>query len=94
MLQDCRIRTGTVLSVGDGTATVSSAPLVWDGSGLSVGAAHDESVRWSPLFPAPEPGDLVSLHWDWICDTVTPSQASFLAAREEPYRSVATTSRK
>jgi hypothetical protein len=59
VLQDCRIRTGTVLSVGDGTATVSSAPLVWDGSGLSVGAAHDESVRWSSLFPAPAPGDLV-----------------------------------
>ncbi len=94
VLQDCRIRTGTVQSVADGTATVSSAPLVWDGSGLSIGPAREESVRWSALFPAPSPGDLVSLHWDWICDTVTRSQADSIAAREHPYLSFATTSGK
>src|SRR5690349_4963181 len=38
VLQECRIRTGTVLSVAGESATVSSAPLVWDGSGLSLGA--------------------------------------------------------
>lgn len=94
VLQDCRIRTGTVLSVADGTATVSSAPLAWDGAGLSLAAPRHESVRWSSLLPVPEPGDLVSLHWDWICDKVTPAQASLLAAHEQPYLSVATTSGK
>jgi hypothetical protein len=88
VLQDCRIRTGTVLSVADGTAAVSSAPLVWDGSRLSIGPLRHESVRWSAPLPAPVPGDLVSLHWDWICDTITPAQAASIAARERPYLSV------
>jgi hypothetical protein len=94
VLQDCRIRTGTVLSVADGSATVSSAPLVWDGARLSLAPPRRESVRWSSPLPKPEPGDLVSLHWDWICDRVTASQASLLAAYEHPYLSVATTSGK
>src|SRR5690349_17978113 len=47
VLQDCRIRTGTVQTVADGTATVSSAPLAWDGSGLSIGPPRLEPVRWS-----------------------------------------------
>ena len=94
VLQDCRIRTGTVLSVADGTATVSSAPLVWDGSELSVAAPRHESVRWSAPLPVPVPGDLVSLHWDWICDKITSAQGLLIAEREEPYLSVATTSGK
>jgi hypothetical protein len=89
VLQDCRIRTGTVRVVADGTATVSSAPLVWDGSGLSIGPERLEPVRWSGLVPAPSPGELVSLHWDWICETVTPSQAAAISAGERRYLSVA-----
>jgi hypothetical protein len=32
-------------------------------------------VSWSPsLLPALRPGDRVALHWDWLCDVITPGQ--------------------
>jgi hypothetical protein len=86
VLDRCRIRTGTVVSVRGEVATVTSRPLVWDGTATAVGEARQEKVRWSvdgmALIGGLSPGDPVALHWDWICDVVTDEQAARIEARE------------
>lgn len=88
VLESCRIRTGTALAVGaDGSATVRSRPLVWDGAGLALGPDRTEVVRWSAtgrsLLAGLAPGDRVALHWDWVCDVLTERQCGRLLALED-----------
>ncbi|MEV5571910.1 DUF6390 family protein [Spirillospora sp. NPDC052269] len=71
VLDRCRIRWGRVTSVQDGTATVLSRPLVWDGLALTLGDPRAETAGLGPG-PAVGPGDTVALHWDWICHRLTP----------------------
>ena len=87
VLDRCRIRTGKVVSVEGETARVTSRPLVWDGSALAPGPVREESVAWSAggrsLLAGVSPGDLVALHWDWVCDVLTEEQAGRIEALEE-----------
>ncbi len=82
VLQACRIRHGAVVSVTAERADVLSQPLTWDGSRLGIGEPQLESVRWScaglSLGGDPAVGDLVSMHWDWVCERITPAQAEAL----------------
>jgi Family of unknown function (DUF6390) len=86
VLEQCRIRTARVLSVDGENAVVESAPLVWDGAALTIGAPRPEPVRWSTggrsLIDAPAPGDRVAVHWDWVCDVVTDEQADRVESLE------------
>jgi Family of unknown function (DUF6390) len=85
VLDRCRIRWGTVVGPDGDRVLVRSSPLTWDGKELALGEERVESVRWSaPGFQrpdAPEPGQMVSGHWDWICDRLTEAQAAQLSAR-------------
>lgn len=87
VLDRCRIRTGVVRAVHGETATVSSRPLTWDGDRLRVGGPRSEQVVWSvggqSLLAGVAPGDLVALHWDWVCDVITAEQAARIEALEE-----------
>ncbi|WP_433301486.1 DUF6390 family protein [Actinoplanes sp. CA-030573] len=87
VLDRCRIRTGKVVTVSGEQATVLSHPLVWDGSALAAGPPRPETVSWSAegrsLLAGLAPGDLVSLHWDWVCDVITPEQAARIESLEE-----------
>jgi hypothetical protein len=87
VLDRCRIRTGKVGSVEGETARVTSRPLVWDGSALAPGPPREETVAWSAggrsLLAGLSPGDLVALHWDWVCDVITEEQAGRIEALEE-----------
>ncbi|MFE3738189.1 DUF6390 family protein [Streptomyces sp. NPDC059134] len=86
VLDRCRIRTGVVRSVSGGSATVESRPLRWTGTHLAPGAPVQESVRWSAggrsLLPGLAPGDVVALHWDWVCDILTAPQAARVESTE------------
>ncbi|MFC8828853.1 DUF6390 family protein, partial [Streptomyces sp. NPDC057137] len=86
VLDRCRIRTGVVRSVAGESATVESRPLTWTGTALIPGPPREESVRWSTggrsLIPGLAPGDLVALHWDWVCDVVTEAQAARIESTE------------
>ncbi|MFC4033510.1 DUF6390 family protein [Streptomyces polygonati] len=86
VLDRCRIRTGRVLSVDGESATVTSRPLTWTAPTLHPGPPRTETVRWSTggrsLIPSPSPGDLVSLHWDWVCDLITAEQAARIESLE------------
>jgi hypothetical protein len=90
VLDRCRIRTGTVLGVTGETATVRSHPLVWTGGVLAPGPALDEVVSWSAdgrsLLPGLSPGDLVSLHWDWVCDVITEDRRTRIESLEATRR--------
>jgi hypothetical protein len=89
VLDRCRIRWGEVESVAEDTAEVRVRPLRFDrcdASGtkaLVLGApvveratiSRDGRTLAGPLAP----GDLVSLHWDWVCDRLSAARAEFLA---------------
>jgi hypothetical protein len=84
VMQDCRIRWGTVDSVDAEHAVMVSRPLIYDGDLLTLGEPVGEKVRWrkdgASLAPAPAAGGTVSAHWDWICGTLTDAECAALAA--------------
>jgi hypothetical protein len=90
VLDSCRIRTGEVVRVAGERAVVRSRPLIWDGTSFGDGPPVETPARWSAgglsLISAPSPGDLVALHWDWICDVITPAQAASIEQFEASQR--------
>ena len=66
ILDRCRVRWGTVVSVDGLRAQVMSPPLLWENGVLSIGAPEAEEVRLYAGVAA-APGDAVALHWDWAC---------------------------
>lgn len=87
VLDQCRIRWGTVVAVEGEHAMVRSQPLSWNGRAVSLGSEREESVRWSAggraLRMGLAPGDLVTLHWDWVCDRLVEEQATALRSCSE-----------
>lgn len=84
VLQDCRIRWGTVESVEDQHAVITTRPLTFTGGTLALGEPGPERVRWSKdgvaLIRPPAPGDVVSAHWDWACGVLADDESAALAA--------------
>ncbi|MCW0213087.1 MAG: DUF6390 family protein [Pseudonocardia sp.] len=85
ILDRCRIRDGTVLAVDGDEVVVRSRPLTWDGHALGLGDPVEERARWARagrgLPDAVAPGDTVALHWDWVCDRLTPRRRDELRRR-------------
>jgi hypothetical protein len=82
IIDRCRISWATVVGQLDASAEsdggrvlVQRLPLVWSGSRLVFGEPVVESVD-SP-FPV-DPGDVVAIHWDWICERLDPRQLAWL----------------
>lgn len=84
VMQDCRIRWGTVESVADDHVVISSRPLLFENDLLVLGQLRTERVHWRKgdisLTPAPPPGAVVSAHWDWVCATLDEDQCTALAS--------------
>lgn len=83
VMQNCRIRWGQVQSVDGDTAVILSRPLVFDAGVMALGDAAAERVQCGNVGAssiAPRPGDTVSAHWHCICDTLTDSGTTALAA--------------
>ncbi|MCZ7536829.1 MAG: DUF6390 family protein [Acidimicrobiia bacterium] len=82
VLDRCRIRWGSVVSVESATAVVRSRPLRWDGCKLSLDASVPETAitadRGYGLAGPIAPGDHVALHWDWVCERLTPARLRWL----------------
>ncbi len=74
VLNSCRVRSGRVLSICGDLAEVTSRPLVWNGVSLRLGPNRIEQVvrtsEHGSLAAHVKPGDVVGLHWDWICDVL------------------------
>jgi len=86
VLDRCRIRTGLVREVDGEWARVTCRPLAWDGRTLAPAGEVEEQVRWAvdgrSLMSPPTPGDTVALHWDWMCDSLTPAQVDRIETLE------------
>ncbi len=68
VIDRCRIRWGSVAEVLSGSAVVESCPLRFDGTRLHLGEPIREQVYLGVHLPGLAAGDIVSLHWDWVCD--------------------------
>lgn len=84
VLDRCRIRWGQVVSVSGDEVVVGSRPLRWDGRQLDLGPRRLETATRAAhglaFVPEPAPGDWVSLHWDWMCDRLSPHGLRHLIA--------------
>jgi len=82
VLDRCRIRWGRVESVSGDLVTVRNQVLSFEGSRLALGPELVEVARRSHggvgLAPEVAPGDMVSLHWDWVCDRLSTRALSWL----------------
>ena len=83
VLDRCRIRGGRVERLEGERVWVRSTPLGFDGARLRLEADRLEEVRRPPLGLEPgdpfAPGDLVALHWDWVCDRLSPAALGWLS---------------
>ncbi len=82
VLDQCRTTPALVLSVEGESANVLAEPLLWDDGKLRLGEPKPRRVRWRDggrAFARPQPGELVSLHWDFVCDVLTPGAGARLA---------------
>ena len=79
VLDRCRIRVGEVVGVDGEEVSVVSALLAWDGTGSGRGRGRHRDGPLvgggSALIDVPPVGALVALHWDWVCEVVSPSEA-------------------
>ena len=84
VLDRCRIRWGVVEAVTGDQVAVRSRGLWFDGSRLALGVERVEAVRQAAdgvgFVAHLVPGDVVSLHWDWICDRLSPRGLHHLRA--------------
>ena len=82
VLDNCRIRWGEVLGVDGAHVIVSSRRLAWGGAQLALAAPTNERVRFDyggrRFVETPEIGDCLSLHWDTVCERLTPDQRAYL----------------
>ncbi|MGX9791015.1 DUF6390 family protein [Mycobacterium sp. MMS18-G62] len=98
VMQNCRIRWGTVESVDGDTAVILSQPLVADAETIALADPTAERVEWrhdgaSPI-SAPRPGQVVSAHWHRICDTLTDSGVTALATATQTTLDLVNATRK
>lgn len=83
ILDQCRTTPAVVQTVAGDGASVLARPLCWDGRVLALGEPATRTVRHRRdglAFVHPlEPGDHVSLHWDFVCDVLSPRAELALA---------------
>jgi hypothetical protein len=82
VLDRCRVRWGRTVSVTGAEAVVLSRPLLWDNGLLYLGEPREEravvGLDALGLAGGVQPGDWCSLHWDWVCERLTPRQLAAL----------------
>jgi hypothetical protein len=82
ILDQCRTTAARVVAVDGEAVTTLARPLLYEGGRLVLGAPAERIARWSEgglaFIRAPAPGDRVSLHWDFVCDVLTPAAARAL----------------
>jgi hypothetical protein len=92
VLDRCRIRWGRVLGVAGDQVVVESRALVWDGRTLALGPPATETVVRSVdgvgMVGGLAPGDLVALHWEWVCDRLTDAQVGLLRRYTERHLAI------
>jgi len=79
VLDQCRTTPALVESTSEDSARVIVRPLVWDGRRLALGSWTPRTVRRRDdgyaFVTHLRQGEWVSLHWDFVCDLLTPDAA-------------------
>ena len=79
VLDQCRTTAAHVVARDGDEADVLAPPLLWENGELRLGAPALRRVRWRSggraFVAPPNAGDLVSLHWDFVCDVLSPAAA-------------------
>jgi Family of unknown function (DUF6390) len=86
VLDRCRIAPALVEQADGDTVRVLAPALRWDGKKLVLGPWERRTARFREDglgFVAPQVGDWVSLHWDFVCDRLSPTQAATLLRANE-----------
>ncbi len=82
VMDSCRIRWGRVLERDGDWLVVSTVPLTMADGKLSLASPRVERIRgWidgAGFVDAVEPGDVVSIHWDWACERLDRGRLSAL----------------
>ena len=85
LMDTCRIRWGRVQEVTGDSLVVNAVPLGLVEGKLALVEPKVQTVRrWldgAGFVPDVEPGDIVSLHWDWACEVLSPSRLDALQRR-------------
>ena len=85
LMDSCRIRWGRVLEVKGEQLVVNAVPLGLTEGKLVLGEARPQTVRrWldgTGFVSDVEVGDVVSLHWDWACEVLSPTRLDALQRR-------------
>ena len=78
-LNSCRISWGAVERLEGDLAVVRSRPLVLNNGVLTLGKLQERvasrSIEGKDYLADLKRGDLVTLHWNWVCDQISPTQA-------------------
>lgn len=97
VMQECRIRWGTVESFDGEHAMIASSPLRLTDGVLTLGEPQPEQVQWKKgdlsLAPAPAQGSIVAAHWNWVCGTLDSDQHVALEAATQATLDLVNTSR-
>ena len=84
VLDRCRIRWGQVVEATGDRVLVRTRPLTWEATTMTIGLGEPtiEEVTASRdglgLVHDLEVGEWVALHWDWVCDRLSPSRLARL----------------
>ncbi len=85
LMDTCRIRWGRVQEIAGDSLVVNAVPLGLVEGKLALVEPRVQSVRrWldgAGFVADVEPGDVVSLHWDWACEVLSPSRLEALQRR-------------
>lgn len=90
VIDQCRIRWGTVVEQIGSDLLVRSAPLTWDGQMIAHGIERTEIAR----VPVEDdvgisPGDVVALHWDYVCQVLSHRQHKQLIRYHDRHMAIA-----
>ncbi|HEU0021101.1 MAG TPA: DUF6390 family protein [Dehalococcoidia bacterium] len=92
-LDRCRISWAAVRNVDGDSLMVSHQPLVFDQGKLTLGGPEDRRVSYRVhgrgYLTTPQPGDVVAVHWDWVCDVLTPDKAAALELQTRYHLAIA-----
>ena len=79
VLDQCRTTPGRVLAVDGDRAEVLAPLLTWSGRDLRLGPWSPREVQWRAdglaFAETLQPGEWVSLHWDFVCERMTSARA-------------------
>lgn len=82
-MDNCRVSWGRVISADGAELLVERQPLVLMNGKIELGPARQarvaRQVEARGFADSAAPGDWVSLHWDWVCEVITPPQQARLA---------------